>query len=150
MTEKNGITEELEAKENTKITPESKEDSEQVEKAIELSRKIAGILDSKKALDVKILNVHDKTIIADCFVFATGTSSTQVNALADEIEFRLTQDGTSPLRTEGQGSGSWVLIDYGSVIVHVFSVQAKEFYKLEKLWAEGTEIPFDKIPDDNN
>lgn len=150
MTDKNGITEEFEETTEVKITPDSKEDSEQVEKAIELSKKIAGILDAKKALDVKIINVHDKTIIADCFVFATGTSSTQVNALADEIEFRLTQDGISPLRTEGQGSGSWVLIDYGSVIVHVFSVQAKEFYKLEKLWAEGKEIPFDKIPEDNN
>ncbi len=150
MTDKNGITEEFEETTEVKITPDSKEDSEQVEKAIELSKKIAGILDAKKALDVKIINVHDKTIIADCFVFATGTSSTQVNALADEIEFRLTQEGASPLRTEGQGSGSWVLIDYGSVIVHVFSVQAKEFYKLEKLWAEGKEIPFDKIPEDNN
>lgn len=150
MTDKNGITEEFEETTEVKITPDSKEDSEQVEKAIELSKKIAGILDAKKALDVKIINVHDKTIIADCFVFATGTSSTQVNALADEIEFRLTQEGISPLRTEGQGSGSWVLIDYGSVIVHVFSVQAKEFYKLEKLWAEGKEIPFDKIPEDNN
>ena len=153
MTDKNGITEEFDETtevEEVKITPDSKEDSEQVEKAIELSKNIAGILDAKKALDVKIINVHDKTIIADCFVFATGTSSTQVNALADEIEFRFTQNGSSPLRTEGQGSGSWVLIDYGSVIVHVFSVQAKEFYKLEKLWAEGREIPFDKIPDDNN
>ena len=150
MTENNGIIEEIEEMEEVKITPDIKEENEQVEKAIELSKKIATILDAKKALDVKIVNVHDKTIIADCFVFATGTSSTQVNALADEIEFRLTQEGISPLRTEGQGSGSWLLIDYGSVIVHVFSVQAKEFYKLEKLWAEGKEIPFDKIPEDNN
>ena len=149
MADINEINEELESREEIKITPDSKEDAQQLGMAIELSKKIAGILDAKKALDVKIINVHDKTIIADCFVFATGNSSTQVNALADEIEFRLNLEGNPPLRTEGQGSGSWVLIDYGSVIVHVFSREAKEFYKLEKLWAEGTEISFDKIPEDN-
>lgn len=148
MTEINGIQEEMTEKAGAKITPDSREDAEQVEHAIELSKKIAGILDSKKALDVKILNIHDKTIIADCFVLATGTSTTQVNSLADEVDFRLAQEGITPLRTEGAGSGSWVLVDYGSVIVHVLSVQSKEFYKLDKLWAEGTEVPFDKIPED--
>lgn len=148
MTEINGIQEEISYTEKTKITPDSKEDAEQTERAIELSKKIAGILDSKKALDVKILNIHEKTIIADCFVLATGTSTTQVNSLADEIDFRLSQEGITPLRTEGAGSGSWVIVDYGSVIVHVMSVQSKEFYKLDKLWAEGTEVPFDKIPED--
>ncbi len=149
MTEKDGmIQEEIQNTEKAKITPDSREDAEQVECAIELSKRIAGILDAKKAMDVKILNIHDKTIIADCFVLATGTSTTQVNSLADEIDFRLAQEGITPLRTEGAGSGSWVLIDYGSVIVHVMSVQSKEFYKLDKLWAEGTEIPFEKIPED--
>ncbi len=148
MTEKNNVAEEIQNMDEVKITPDSKEDAEQLASAIELSKKIAGILDAKKAMDVKILNIHDKTIIADCFVLATGTSTTQVNSLADEIDFRLSQEGTAPLRTEGAGSGSWVLLDYGSVIVHVMSVQSKEFYKLDKLWAEGTEIPFEKIPED--
>ena len=116
--------------------------------AEETAKKIASILDSKKALDVKILNVAEKTVLADFFVFATGTSTTQVNALADEVEFRLkTEDGIEPLRVEGQGSGSWVLVDYGSVIVHVFGVQSKELYKLEKRWSEGTEVAFEKIED---
>lgn len=132
----------------TVITPDSEEDIIQHEKAKELAKKIACILDSKKALDVKIINVHKKTVIADFFVMATGTSTTQVNALADEIEFKLNEEGVSPLRTEGQGSGSWVLLDYGSIIVHVFGVQSKEFYKLDKLWADGEEVEFEKISED--
>ena len=124
------------------------EDAVQHEEAENVAKKIAEILDSKKALDVKIINVHEKTILADFFVFATGTSTTQVNALADEVEFKLkTEDGIEPLRVEGAGSGSWVLVDYGSIIVHVLGVQSKEFYKLEKLWADGTEVPFNKKED---
>jgi len=67
----------------------SLEDPVQHEQAEEIAKKIAGILDMKKALDVKIINVHEKTILADFFVFATGTSTTQVNSLADEVEFKL-------------------------------------------------------------
>ena len=103
---------------------------------------------NKKGNDVKVIAVAEKTVIADYFVLATGNTSTHVRALADEVEFKLkTEDGIEPLRVEGAGSGSWVLIDYGSVIVHVFGVQSKEFYKLEKLWSEGTEVAFDKIED---
>ena len=126
----------------------SLEDAVQHDEAESVAKKIASILDSKKAMDVKIVNVHEKTILADFFVFATGTSTTQVNSLADEVEFKLkTEDGIEPLRVEGAGSGSWVLVDYGSIIVHVLGVQSKEFYKLEKLWADGTIVPFDKIED---
>lgn len=138
--------EEQKTEKSAKITPDSEQDRIRVVESIELSKKIAAILDAKKALDVKILNVHEKTIITDCFVFGTGTSTTQVNSLADEIEFRLTQEGIKPLRIEGAGSGTWVLIDYGFVIVHIFGVQSKEFYKLEKLWSEGVEVPFEKLP----
>lgn len=135
--------------ENTEYTISSSlEDPVQHEQAESIAKKIATILDSKKASDVKLINVHKKTILADFFVFATGTSTTQVNALADEVEFKLkTEDGIEPLRVEGAGSGSWVLIDYGSIIVHILGVQSKEFYKLEKLWADGTQVPFDKTED---
>lgn len=127
----------------------SLEDPVQHEQAEEVAKKIAMILDSKKAMDIKLINVHKKTVLADFFVFATGTSTTQVNSLADEVEFKLkTEDGIEPLRVEGAGSGSWVLVDYGSVIVHVLGVQSKEFYKLEKLWADGVEVPFDRLPED--
>lgn len=142
------MTENMDFNEGTATAFDEKQDAIQHEAAEQAAKKIASILDSKKAMDVKILNVAEKTVLADFFVFATGTSTTQVNSLADEVEFKLkTEDGIEPLRVEGQGSGSWVLIDYGSVIVHVFGVQSKEFYKLEKLWSEGTEVPFEKTED---
>lgn len=120
-----------------------------IKESEKLALKIAGILDSKKARDIKILNINEKTIIADYFVIAMGTSTTQVNSLAGEIEFKLkTEDNIDPARTEGAGSGTWVLLDYNSVIVHVFGREAKEFYKLDKLWADCEEVPFEAVPND--
>ena len=118
------------------------------EKALEsgkaLALKIASILDEKKAHDIKIINVNKKTIIADYFVIAGGSSRTQVNSLADEVEYKLGLEGIVPTRIEGRGDGSWVILDFNSVIVHVFGRDARDFYKLEKLWAEGTTIDFNQ------
>ena len=81
----------------------------------------AKVLDGKKARDIKILCINEKTIIADYFVIAMGTSTTQVNSLAGEVEYKLGEElGIHPSRTEGEGSGTWVLLDYNSVIVHLF------------------------------
>ncbi len=115
--------------------------------AKELALKIAKVLDSKKAKNIKILYVNKQTIIADYFIIAAGTSRTQVNALADEVEYKLGLEGVEPTKVEGRGQGTWVLIDYDSVIVHVFNPEARDFYNLEKLWAEGEEIPFDAMED---
>lgn len=118
------------------------------EKTLALAKEIATILDAKKAKDVKIIYVHEKTVLADYFVIATGSSTTQVNSLADEVDFKLsTEKSISPTRVEGQGGGSWVLLDYDNIIVHVFSNEAREFYKLDKHWAEGEVVPFDAIED---
>ena len=125
-----------------------KTDAAQQEEAKELALRTAKILDSKKARDIKILCINEKTIIADYFVIAMGTSTTQVNALAGEVEFKLSEElDILPARIEGTGSGSWVLLDYNSVIVHVFSPEAKEFYKLDKLWSDADEVPFEGISD---
>jgi len=112
-------------------------------KAKEIAVSAAKILDSKKAKDIKILYVNEQTIIADYFVIAAGTSRTQVNALADEVEYKLGLEGLQPTKIEGRGQGTWVLLDYDSVLVHIFNPQSREFYNLEKLWNEGTEIPFE-------
>ncbi len=95
----------------------------------------------KKAHDIQILKVDDVTIMADYFVICTGMSNTQIKALANEVEFELSKLGVEPLHTEGYGSNEWVLLDYGSIIVHVFYKTAREYYKLERLWADGTELP---------
>ena len=92
-------------------------------------------LDSKNGQDISAIHVAKQTVLADWFVLATGTSNTHINALADEVEFKVKEElGIDPIRTEGQGNNMWILIDYGSVIVHVFTKEGREFYKLDKLW----------------
>lgn len=100
---------------------------------------VVSVLDSKKARDIKLLYVEKQTIIADYFVVCTGTSRTQIRSLADEAEFRLGQYDIHPLHIEGAESGTWVLEDFGSVILHVFTPEAREFYNLEKLYQDTTE-----------
>ena len=113
-----------------------------------LAVNIAKILDTKKARDIKILRVNEKTVLADYFVIATGTSTTHVKSLADEVEYEIsTKFKTEPANIEGRGLGNWTLIDYENVIVHVFNPQAKDFYNLEKLWADCEEIEFEKTED---
>ena len=102
----------------------------------ELANAIAEILDNKKAKDVKIIAVGDKTIIADYFVLANGNSSTHVRSLADEVEYKLGLAGVDPLRMEGRDGNNWRVIDYSSVLVHVFDREAREFYNLDKLYTD--------------
>lgn len=108
--------------------------------SLELLKKTVQTLDDKKAKDIKVIKISDISILCDYFVIATGTSSTQVKALADEVEFRLSQLGSSPLRREGYQSASWVLLDYGEVIVHIFYGDTREFYQLENLWSDGDPV----------
>ena len=102
-----------------------------------LAIEIAKILDKKKAQDVRVLKVESLT---DYFVIASGTSTTQVAALADEVEYELSQKGLEPYSTEGYDSKNWVLLDYSSVIVHVFVPNTRTYYDLEHLWADGEPI----------
>ena len=111
---------------------------------MQLSKKIAGYLDTKKAKDIKIIKIDDLTVVTDYIVIATGTSTTQVKALADEVDFMVDKElGKQPARVEGYESKNWILLDYETVIVHVFHPQAREYYDLDKLWADGTEIEFE-------
>ncbi len=101
----------------------------------ELADKISGILDSKKGIDIQIVDLDGKTIIADYFVIATGSSRPHIRALTEEVEIRLREDyKIEPLHTEGRDSGRWILMDYGGVVVHVFHEEDRAFYSLEKLW----------------
>jgi ribosome-associated protein len=104
---------------------------------LEIAKKAAEILDDKLGVDVKILKVEALTIIADYFVIVSGQSNTQVRALADEVEFKLGQNGITPAKTEGTPGGGWVVIDYGMVIIHIFHTKSREFYSLERLWADA-------------
>ena len=105
-----------------------------------LAIEIARVLDKKKAQDVRVLKVEDLTVLTDYFVIASGTSTTQVAALADEVDYTLSQQGVKPYNTEGFDSKNWVLLDYGSVIVHVFVPNTRTYYDLEHLWADGQPV----------
>ncbi len=95
-------------------------------------------LDGKKGKEIAAIEVTEQTTLADYFVIATGASSTQINALCDAVEKALKeQAGEAPLHREGHRDGTWVLLDYGCLAVHVFSPEAREFYDLERLWSDG-------------
>ena len=104
--------------------------------AREIAEVIAEVLDSKKGRDIKILHVEDKTVIAEYFVLCTGNSSTQIKALAGEVEYKLNLRGLDPYGVEGRDNNSWVIVDYSNVIVHVFSRESREFYNLDKLYED--------------
>lgn len=105
------------------------------------------VLDSKKAGDIKLLKIDQKTIIADYFVICTGNSSTQVKTLADEVEYQLGVGKVPFIRLEGTDSDEWKVIDCHDIVVHVFSNEARGFYKLEKLWADAEEIDISSLID---
>lgn len=114
------------------------EHNDQVKKAYELAKVIAKALEDKKGIDITILEVGKQTVLADYFVICTGTSNTHVKALTDEVEFKTEQElGKKPNRIEGFSNNIWTLMDYGTVIVHIFTKEGREFYKLEKLWKEA-------------
>ena len=104
----------------------------------------AKALSSKKGLDIQIIKIADVSVLADYMVIATGTSSTHVKALADEVEEKLGEAGVQPHHIEGKTTG-WIVLDYGSVIVHVFSRDQREFYALDKMWSDGEQVDLSKL-----
>ncbi len=107
----------------------------------------AKAISSKKGLNIKLIEIGDISSLADYMVIATGTSSTHVKAIADEVEYQLDKAGISVSHIEGYRSNSWILLDYVDVIVHIFSDEAREFYDLERLWQDGKEIDISNIVD---
>lgn len=111
----------------------------------ELAEEVVKILDSKKARDIKALYVEEQTILADYFVICCGNSNTQIRALAGEVEEKLKEVSIEPHHVEGFNEASWTILDYGCVIVHIFSREAREFYKLEKLWSDSENIDISSL-----
>ena len=112
----------------------------------ELAIIAAKALDEKKGKEIAAIEVTEQTTLADFFVIATGTSNTQINALCGSVEKAMKeQAGEDPLRREGYRDGTWVLLDYGCVVVHVFSAEAREFYSLERLWHDGKPLDLSDV-----
>lgn len=97
-------------------------------------------LDSRKGKSITALKVEDLTILANYFIIASATSTTQVKALADEVEYQLGEKGVKPKSIEGYQSQTWIVLDYYDIIVHVFLEETRDFYQLERLWADGTPV----------
>jgi len=111
--------------------------------AKEIALKVAKILDDRLARELSVIDISGITEIAEYFVIATGTSSTHVRALADETEFKLKQEGILPGHIEGHNAKNWIVMDYGCVVVHIFDTEARNYYDLERLWADGTKLDID-------
>ncbi|MCQ2479756.1 MAG: ribosome silencing factor [Clostridia bacterium] len=102
----------------------------------EIAEAAVKALDSKLGENICLIATTKVTVVADYFVIVNGNSNTHVRALADEVEYALSQQGVEATHIEGRATG-WILLDYGCVVVHVFTPEAREYYNLEKLWADG-------------
>ena len=108
--------------------------------ATALAHRIVEIASDKKGNDIVMLRTAELTTMADFFVICSGRSERQVQALAAAIVDELRDDGVRPLGTEGRESARWVLLDFGSVIVHVFAPEEREYYGLERLWGKAAQV----------
>jgi ribosome-associated protein len=107
--------------------------------------RVVRALASKKAQDITVLELRGLTIIADYFVIATGTSSLHIRALVDAVLADARTQGIKGIRPEGESEATWVLVDLGDVVVHIFDAEHRDFYQLERLWADAPRVP---MPED--
>lgn len=110
----------------------------------EMIKNIVKLLDDKKAENIKAIEIQELTIVSDCFIIASGTSSTHVKALAGEVEDGMSKLGVEPCHVEGRATG-WIVIDYDTVIVHIFQRESREYYNLERLWSDANYLDVEKI-----
>lgn len=94
-------------------------------------------LEDKKGIDIKVMEVKEETTLSDYFVVVSGTSNTHIKALADNVEVELKKQNIYPNKIEGYNTATWILMDYGDVIVHIFTEQERQNYKLEELWEKA-------------
>ena len=113
--------------------------------ATEVALEVTKALDSKKGMNIKLLKIDKVSSLADFFLICTGTSNTHVKTLCDYAEYTMEQLGEPMLGREGHRGNSWELLDYGSVVVHVFTEEAREFYSLERLWADAENVDISKL-----
>ena len=110
---------------------------------------LAKALDSKKGMEIKVLKTEELTTLADYFVICTASSTTQIKALADVCEKALKDAGEPPHPVEGHRGGTWILLDFSSVVVHIFNEEAREFYDLERLWSDAAPVDLSGVLTEN-
>ena len=102
-------------------------------------------LDEKKGYDIKLIDISEITMIADYFVIASGDSTTQIQAMINNVEEHMHKNGYAVKRVEGNKNSTWVLMDFGDVIVHIFDKEDRLFYDLERIWADGKVLQADSL-----
>ena len=115
----------------------------------ELALIAAKALDEKKGGDIAAIEITEQTTLADYFVLCTATSTTQIKALADVCEKTLKDAGEPPHHVEGHRGGTWILLDFSSVVVHIFNEEAREFYDLERLWSDAAPVDLSGVLTEN-
>ena len=113
--------------------------------AKEVAYEVTKALDEKKGIDIKLLRIEKISSLADYFIICTGTVNTHVKTLCDYAEYTMEQLGEPMLGREGHRGNSWELLDFGSVVVHVFTDEARKFYDLERLWADAEFVDLSEI-----
>ena len=114
--------------------------------AKEVALAVTKALDEKKGIDIKLLRIEKVSSLADYFVICTGTVNSHVKTLCDSVEEAVTDEmGEALLHREGHRGGTWVLLDFGCLVVHVFTNETREFYDLERLWADAQEVDLSDI-----
>ena len=111
----------------------------------EIAYAVTKALDEKKGMDIRLLKIDRVSSLADYFLICTGTSNTHVKTLCDFAEYTLTELGEPMLGREGHRGNSWELLDFGTIVVHVFTDEAREFYGLERLWADAENVDLSNI-----
>ena len=111
----------------------------------EIAVAVTKALDEKKGMDIKLLKIDRVSSLADYFLICTGTSNTHVKTLCDYAEFTLEEMGETMLGREGHRGNTWELLDYGTIVIHVFTDEARKFYDLERLWADAEQIDLKNI-----
>ena len=113
---------------------------DRMNQALEMARVAYQALDEKKGEDIRVIDISGISVIGDYFVITNGTSDSQVGALVDNVEEKMHEAGFTLKQREGYGAGTWVLLDYGDVIIHVFDRENRSFYNLERIWSDGMEV----------
>ena len=111
----------------------------------QMAQLVCRALDGKKGRDIKVIDIHDVSVIADYFVIASGSNQNQVQAMVDNVEEQLGRAGFEPKQVEGVRNSSWILMDYGDVIVHVFDEENRLFYDLERIWRDGKTLDMEEF-----
>ena len=113
--------------------------------AKEMARIAYDALSDKKGEDIKIIDITGVSVLADYFIIANGNSDSQVNALVDNVEEELHKAGYHLKQREGRANSSWILLDFGDIIVHVFDKENRLFYDLERIWKDGRDITLEEL-----